>query len=349
MIIPSRQTRRRVACLTVLLLVVGLGGLSTATTEDRPVFSGRATAVTAKVLGLELPPLADTGYFESEAFGPETRCTREGIAVPPHSVGAEIFCATTAGQGDHSFSEAHVAALNANVAGVPITATLLRSEASAGCSAFAPGVDGNADLAEVRVGSVTIDPDPLVTPRNQPIPIPGVPGAYLIVGERTTNFNGNHGDITLTALRVVVPGPLPGTDTDVSFARVHADVKCQGRPVCPQPRFVTGGGFLSGKRHFVIAFREGDLDWGHLMYSDKARGVRITADKPFTTTDVYPWPNADGGGTVTGRTTSGDLFRSEIIDVGEPGRQDWFTLDIAGAAGNLEGGNIQVHKPCRDQ
>jgi len=348
MISQTRHPHLRVACMALLLLVAGLSGVSTGTGGDRPVFSGQATAVTAKVLGLELPPLADTGYFESEAFGPETQCTRQGIAVPPHSVGAEIFCATTAGQGDHSFSEAHVAALNANVAGVPITATLLRSEASAGCSAFAPVVDGNADLADVRVGSVTIDPDPLVpTPRNQPIPIPGVDGAYLIVGQRTTNFNGNHGDITLTALRVVVPGPLG--DTDVSFARVHADVTCQGRPVCPQPRFVTGGGFLSGKRHFVIAFREDDLDWGHLMYSDKARRVRITADKPFASTDVYPWPDADGGGTVTGRTTSGDPFRSEIIDVGEPGRQDSFTLDIAGAAGNLEGGNIQVHKPCRNQ
>jgi len=349
MLTHTRHPYLRVARMALLLLVAGLSGVSTGTEGDRPVFSGRATAVTAKVLGLALPPLADTGYFEGEEFVPPTQCTDQGVAVPQLSVQAQLLCATTAGQGDHSFSEAHVAALNADVAGVPVTATVLRSEASAGCSAFAPVVDGSADLADARVGSVSIDPDPLVTPRNQPIPIPLVPGAYFIVGERTTRFHGNYGDITVTALRVVVPGPVPGTDTDVSFARVHADAKCQGRPVCPQPRFVTGGGFLSGKRHFVIAFREGDLDWGHLMYSDKAAGVKITADKPFTTTDVYPLPNADGGGTVTGKTASGAPFRSEIIDTGEPGRQDWFLLDVAGAEGNLEGGNIQVHKPCRDQ
>ena len=349
MISHTRHTRLWVACMAVLPLVVGLGGISPAAGEDRPVFSGRATAVTAKVLGIELPPLADTGDFESEEFA-ATQCTEQGIAVSQLSVQAELLCATTVGQGDRSFSEAHVAALNANVAGVPVMATVLRSEASAGCSAFAPVVDGNADLADARVGPVTIDADPLVpTPRNEPIPIPGIPGAYFIVGERTTRFDGNHGDITVTALRVVVPGPVPGTDTDVSFARVHADVKCQGRPVCPQPRFVTGGGFLSGKRHFVIAFREGDLDWGHLKYSDKATGVKITADKPFTSTDVFPLPDADGGGTVTGTTTSGVPFRSEIIDAGEPGRQDRFMLDVAGADGNLEGGNIQVHKPCKDQ
>jgi hypothetical protein len=231
---------------------------------------------------------------------------------------------------------------------VPVSATVLRSEASAGCSAFAPVVGGSADLADLRIGSLSVDPDPLVTPRNQPIPIPLVPGGYFIVGETTQSFNGNHGEITVTALRVVVPGPLGLGDTDVSFARVHADVKCQGRPVCPQPRFVTGGGFLSGKRHFVIAFREGSLDWGHLMYSDKAAGVKITADKPFITTDVFPLPDADGGGTVTGRTTSGALFDASIIDGGEPGRQDSFEMTGV-EPGHLDGGNIQVHKPCNNQ
>lgn len=348
MISHTRQTRLQFARMAVLLLVAGLGGISTAAAQDRPVFSGRATAVTGKALGVELPPLADTGYFESEEFA-ETRCTQQGIAIAPLSIQASLLCATTVGQGEHSFSEANVAALDANVAGVPVTANLLRSEARAGCSAFAPVVDGNADLADARVGPLTIDADPLVpTPRNEPIPIPGVPGAYFIVGERTSSFNGNHGEITVTALRVVVPGLLPGTDTDVSFARVHADVKCQGRPVCPQPRFVTGGGFLSGKRHFVIAFRKGDLDWGHLMYSDKARGVKITADKPFTFTDVYSWPDADGAGTVTGRTTSGTSFVANVIDAGEPGRQDWFELTGV-EPGYLEGGNLQVHKPCKEQ
>jgi hypothetical protein len=343
----ARRPHLRVACVAVLLLVAGLGGVSSSTDADRPIFSGRATAVMAKVLGLELPPLADTGYFEGEEFLPPTQCTEQGIATDQLSVEARFLCASTRGQGDHSFSNAHVAALDAKVGGVVVTATVLNSDASAGCSALAPVVGGEVDLFDAQVGSVRIDPDPLVTPRNQRIPIPLVPGAYFIVAERTTRVNGNSGEITLTALRVVVPGPIPGTDTDVSFARAHADVRCQGRPVCPEPRFVTGGGFLSGKRHFVIAFREGDLDWGHLMYSDKAAGVKITADKPFSSAEVYPVAGAEGGGTLIGMTTSGRAFRSEIIDAGEPGRNDRFVLDIAGAAGNLEGGNIQVHKACK--
>jgi hypothetical protein len=341
------KTRLSVACAALLLTSGSLAPVSIAQTADRPVFSGQATALQAKVLGIQVPPVGDTGYFEAESFMPPTQCLLDqGIVVDHLSANAEIFCGSTVGQGDNSSSEAHVAALTADVAGIPVRATLLRSETGAQCSALAPVLDGQAQVLEAQVGSVQIDADPLLpTPRNQPVPIPGVPGAYFIVAERTTQFSGNSGAITVTALRVVVPGLLPGTDTDVSFGRAHADIRCQGQPVCPQPRFVTGGGFLAGKKHFVIAFREGDLGWGHLMYSDQASGVRISANKPFTSTSIYP-AGTQGGGTVTGNSNAG-AFTANIIDNGEPGRNDYFSLDVAAAAGNLEGGNIQVHRPCK--
>lgn len=299
----------------------------------------------ANVLGQQVT-LADTGYFEDTEFLPPAPCTEEGISIPNVSVAAEILCASTRGKGDHSMSNAHVAALDANVAGIPVTATLLRSDAKAECNALSPVLSGKAQVLEAQVGPVKIDADPLLpTPRNVRVPI-GVAGAYFIIDEQTTSYERNRGDITLTALRVVVPGVA-----DVSFARAHADITCQGSPVCQGSRFVTGGGFLAGKKHFVIAFRDGDLDWGHLRYSDKAAGVKITADKPFTDAEVYSVPNADGGGTLTGETSSGS-FQSTIIDAGEPGRNDWFELHtpgVTGAAGNLEGGNIQVHKACKTQ
>lgn len=333
----------RVACVGVLFLLGSLDG-------DRPIFSGQATAVMANVLGQQVT-LADTGYFEAPEFLPPAPCTEEGISIANVSVAAEILCASTRGQGDHSMSNADVAALNANVAGIPVTATLLRSDAKAECSALSAVLSGKADVLDAQVGPVIVDADPLLpTPRNVRVPI-GVAGAYFIIGEQTTSYNGNRGDITLTALRVVVPGVA-----DVSFARAHADIKCQGRPVCPGPHFVTGGGFLNGshgKQHFVIAFRDGDPDWGHLMYSDKASGVKMRAAKPFASAEVYSVPGADGGGTLTGETTSGSSFLSKIIDAGEPGRNDVFDLfspeGVTLASGKLEGGNIQVHKACKTQ
>jgi hypothetical protein len=348
----NSQTRRpqlRVACLAVLLLVAGFSGASTGAVGDRPVFSGQATAVLAQVLDQQVT-LADTGYFEATDFLPPARCTEESINQPNVSVGAEILCASTRGKGDHSMSNAHVAALDANVAGIPVTATLLRSDATAECSALAPVLSGTAHVLEAQVGPVTIDADPLLpTPRNQPVPI-GVLGAYFIIDEQDTSFNGNRGDITLTALRVVVPGVA-----DVSFARAHADIICQGNPVCPGSHFVTGGGFLNGsngKQHFVIAFREGDLDWGHLMYSDKGSGVALRAAKPFTSATVYP-EGKEGGGTLTGTTSAAHSFTAHITDNGEPGRDDVFDLFSPDGAiltsGKLDGGNIQVHKACRAQ
>ncbi|PYQ22648.1 MAG: hypothetical protein DMF81_11390, partial [Acidobacteria bacterium] len=71
------------------------------------------------------------------------------------------------------------------MAGIPVTATILRSDATAECSALAPVLSGTAHVLEAQVGPVTIDADPLLpTPRNQPVPIPGVPGAYFIIDEQ---------------------------------------------------------------------------------------------------------------------------------------------------------------------
>jgi hypothetical protein len=352
-----RRPQLRIAFVAVLFLVTGLSGISTGTGGDRPVFSGQATAVTAKVLGVQLPPLADTGYFEAPEFTPSAPCTEEGIDLGQLSVAAEILCASTRGKGDHSMSNAHVAALEASVAGIPVTATLLRSDAKAGCNILTPVLSGQAHVLEAQVGDVKIDADPLVpTPRNVKVFIPGGSGAYFIIAEQETSSKGNRGDITLTALRVVVPELVPGTgDTDVSFARAHADVVCQGNPVCPGSHFVTGGGFLNGsngKQHFVIAFREGDPGWGHLMYSDKDSSARLRAAKPFTSATVYP-EGRDGGGTLTGNTTAGETFAAHITDDGEPGRGDVFDLvspdGVTLASGKLDGGNIQVHPACRAQ
>ena len=347
----SRRPHLRVACVTVLFLVAGFRGISTGAVGDRPVFSGRATAVQATVLSLPPITLADTGYFESPEFLPPAPCTEEGISIPNVSVGAEILCASTRGKGDHSMSNAHVAALDAQVADLHVTATLLRSDAKAGCNILTPVLSGQAHVLEAQVGPVTIDADPLLpTPRNQKVFLPGGSGAYFIIAEQATTSTGNRGDITLTALRVVVPGVA-----DVAFARAHADIVCQGNPVCPGPHFVTGGGFLNdehGKKHFVIAFREGDLNWGHLMYSDKDSSAKLRAAKPFTSAKVYP-EGKEGGGTLIGTTTAGNAFKAHITDNGEPGREDVFELfspeGTTLATGNLAGGNIQVHKACRTQ
>lgn len=354
-----RRSILLVAATAALAVAAATGGTTTPATAagDRPVFSGQATALSAKILTLPTITVADTGYFEAETFAADA-CT--DVGVPPLTdqlrAEAEIFCSSTRADGNESASDSHIAALDATVAGIPVSATLLRSSASASCGATGPVFENDAiDLADVRVGDLAVDLDAAVPlPQNQRIVLDPVVGSYIVVGERTTTSNGNYGSLTLTALRVVVPGVA-----DVSFATVHVDVRCQGRPVCPAPSFVTGGGFISGKRHFTIGARDGDLDWGHFMYSNKAAGIKVTGVKPFLAASVYDVPGTEGEAQLVGnarvvRKGVADPqlvpFRVRVTDRGEPGRSDTFELELGGelvAAGPLAGGNVQAHRPCK--
>lgn len=326
-------------------------------TTDRPVFSGQATAVTATVplLGQTIV-LGDTGYFEAPAFAADN-CAEQGVNLGTTlTVEASILCGSTNASGNESVSKAHVAELEATVAGIPVSATVLSSDASASCGATGGVLTGDADVADARVGAFVIDADPLLpSPRNEPIVIDPITGAFIVIGERRTTSSGNHSSLTITALRVVVPGVA-----DVSFATAHADVRCQGKPACPSPTFMTSGGWIDGKRHFAVAFRDGDLDWGHMMFTDKANGLTVRGAKPWLASLVYGATGADGEGQLYGNATvtrnrvtdpSPVPFRVRLLDKGEPGRGDFFELELGGtiiAAGPLAGGNIQAHKPCRN-
>ena len=86
--IHGRTARLSFACAALLLTSGSLAPLSRAQTADRPVFSGQATALQAKVLGIDVPPIGDTGFFEAESFAPPTQCLldqgiRSSAAPPP--------------------------------------------------------------------------------------------------------------------------------------------------------------------------------------------------------------------------------------------------------------------------
>ena len=324
--------KRALRTLCTLAAVAAVAPASAHAADDRLVFSGQATAVRADVealdpLGLPLAPivLADTGYHESPEFMAD-RCTEQGIALPPQlTLNAEILCSSTRGQGNHSRSTAHVAHVDATVAGIPVSATLLSSRANASCSGLTPVLEGDSTLARAQVGELVIDAD---TPRNVRIPIPGVPGAYVIVDEQSPSPNGNAGKIDVTALHIVVPGVA-----DVAIANVHADIVCkQAPPVCPKPTHLTGGGWLVGQRHFTVNAREDDTTRGHLMYSDKAARVKVRATE-FKSVKAVPG-GKDGSFLITGvaQVTRGsaiaaEFFEETFTDNGELGCDVVFLLN----------------------
>lgn len=337
---------RQSTLVAITLLVFGgwptseVGGQTT----TRPIFSGQATAVDATVYGLDGKPifqqkLGDTGYFEGPAFENDDTVLDASISKTQTAgilaLNAEVLSATTGTHGNHSRADSSVLNLSLDIGGVIVNGDLLSAFARATCTAGAIALEGGAQLANVTVNEVSV---PVNAPANFVVLDTGL--VRVVANEQTTSAGGDK--LTVNALHITVAGVA-----DVIIASAHADVSaCQGDPDCGRPRFVTGGGYVlgpgGGKANFAIAARDGNpADWGHLLYSDKAtpfraKGRPVGAAISDTTAEIW------------GTSDKGD-FKVKVTDLGEPGNQDTFTITIGSyyAGGVLEGGNIQIHKPCK--
>jgi len=139
---------------------------------------------------------------------------------------------------------------------------------------------------------------------------------------------------------------------DVVVSSAHADIVCLGQPNCDSARdFVTGGGCITGtpsgaKGTFGVAggVKNGAL-WGHLTYIDhngmKVKGTGVTRY------DVTGQTTRHIEGTCEVNGQGGYIYKIDVDDQGEPGRNDRFTMTLPPsdykADNTLEGGNIQLH------
>ena len=242
-----------------------------------------------------------------------------------------------------SRSEASTADLNLAVAGNTISASFLMARAEAVCAANAATTSGSSAIVELTINgqSIAVNGQP-----NQTILLPAGAGK-VVINEQTTS----PGSITVNALHVVVTGVA-----DVIVSSAHADIVCRGQPQCDASKdFVTGGGWINGpsgaKGTFGVAggIKNGGL-WGHLTFIDhgsggpKVKGTGVTAYVIVddTTRRVTGSAEVDGQGGFT--------YSVVVSDKGEPGRNDTFSLELSNgyrASGSLQGGNIQLHTPCR--
>lgn len=303
-------------------------------------FSGQATVVQATVLGQTIPPLADTGPLPAEGGSNHVTLVDESV---PGLLSAQVLHATAVAMGDASRSEASVAKLMLTVGGNTISANFLMARAAAFCDQGNPSASGRSELAQLVINGqqITVGDEP------KTIPLPG--GGEVRINEQSQNVQGNKADITVNALHVLIPGPVPGIgDTDVIIASAHADITCTGGKVCPADKdFMTGGGRIttsSGKGTFGVAGGIKNGYWGHLSYIDHGTGMKV---KGTGVTDYI----------VTGATSRqikgnceidgvGGTYTVDVDDAGEPGRDDTFYIQLSNgyrAGGKLDGGNIQLH------
>ncbi len=129
-------------------------------------------------------------------------------------------------------------------------------------------------------------------------------------------------------------------------------------PVCRD--FVTGGGWImgpsGGKATFALSggIRHGEF-WGHLTYLEHYQKGSKMKDLNVKGTGVTAYAAVDATtrhieGTAEINGQAGYTYQVDVMDSGEPGRDDMFSLRLSNgytASGTLDGGNIQLHKECR--
>ena len=338
---PSKRLRSLIASI----LAVGLlfwPVLPVVGQSDPTTFSGQATVLRATVLGNTVV-VSDTGPLPSSGGSLEKSLLTVNV---PGLASAEVAHATTIGQGNNSSSEASVANLNLTVAGNTITAGLLMANAEAKCcSNGAPSVSGSSDIVGLVINGQAIYVS------GQPNQTINLLVGEVIINEQSSSVSGNTGSVTVNALHVIIPGVA-----DVVVSSAHADITCQGVPVCTGRDFVTGGGFITGtpsgaKGNFGVAGgikNDGTL-WGHLEYIDhgpngpKVHGTGVTKYVILSSTTR----EIDGTAQVNG--LDGLTYKVVVTDNGEPGTNDSFSIQLSNgysAGGKLGGGNIKIHHPC---
>jgi len=312
--------------------------IATPVLADGTQFSGQATGVNATVLGLAPILISDTGPLPPEGGQFEKSLLSENV---PGVLTAEVFHSSTVGQGNRSRSEASVANLDLTVGGNTIGADFLMARATAVCNSNgSSSVSGGSEIAALMINgqTIVISGQPNQTIDNLPL------GTQVIINEQ----KGNSGDITVNALHVIVPGVA-----DVIVASAHADVQCKEKPICDSATdFVTGGGWIlnnGSKANFAVAGGIKNGFWGHLQYNDHGNGLKVkgTGVTAYVIVDATT-RHIEGTCEINGASGS---YKVDVSDITEPGKDaDSFSITLSNgyfAGKKLDGGNIQLHQPCR--
>ncbi|OLC05400.1 MAG: hypothetical protein DMD41_11065 [Gemmatimonadetes bacterium] len=319
-------------------------------------FSGRATVLQATVPGVVSIDLGDTGPLPEGGGALDgslvTLAVSKDQTMGILEASAVVVHSATIGQGNSSSAEASVASVSLTVAGTPIQADLLRSQAQATCDGTgSASASGSSELVGLVVDGQAIDAS------GQPNQEVDLPGLRVVINEQTGAARGNQADITVNALHVTAFNPTSGaTLADVVISSAHADITC-GACTPPVGDFVTGGGWITGtpsgaRANFGVAGGiKNDGLWGHLTYIDHGSGMKVKGTA-VTGYKVTGPTSREITGTAEVNGVDGVGYTVDVTDNGEPGREDTFSISLSngyGASGKLAGGNIKLHAkpgPC---
>jgi hypothetical protein len=181
---------------------------------------------------------------------------------------------------------------------------------------------------------------------------------YWAVGSSATidgaEFIGNVialTSITMNSINEKVFGRIWALNGKVTMVASTISI-CGGsagvKPTNPCRDFVTGGGWINDKATFGVSGGiKHDKLWGQLSFNDhNGTKVKSTSVTAYIIVDSLT-RQIEGTARVNG--TGSFTYRVVVVDNGEPGRNDSFSLALSNgynASGILKGGNIQLHKEC---
>src|SRR3989441_5804673 len=365
----------RLAFTTFLALMVGFAGVSssapptksppgksssvsstTATTAQAGVsYSGRAFAAFVNVPTLGVGPMfvSDTGDLPSDG-GLQTAELAD--VTVPGALSAQLLIARTSGA--NGVAESSAALADVNVLNGLVTATFIRAESAATCN----GVRGSTEVVGLTVAGKAVEIDAFAQSQPVTVEVLNVGTVKVVVNEQNSTTSPGSREITVNAVHVTVTGLL---QAEVILSSAHSDINgcpssvggeggCPPAPECHD--FVTGGGVIAvgsgGRANF--GFNAGmkpnaTAADGHLNYIDHTTGMHVKSINVASYTQTGATSRRfQGDAEVNGQ--AGFTYVVDVADNGEPGRHtDTFSISLSSgysAGGPLEGGNIQLHKPC---
>jgi hypothetical protein len=174
---------------TTQLLTNTTETVTSSTTSTAPTLAGQAAVVRASTL-TGPTTLADTGTLSDAG---DARNASQLTGSIPSLLAGEVLQAATIGWSDQVVSDASLANLGMNVAGIGITADFVGARASA--------VAGAAGSGAALVENLLINGAP-VSVSGDPNQVVDIPGGRIVINEQ----NASAGAMAVNALHVIVDG-----------------------------------------------------------------------------------------------------------------------------------------------
>ncbi len=314
---------------------------------EQPVFGGDAAIVTGNILGLPAD-FVSTGELPADGGALEDSLLDADI---PGALHIEVLHASVVGVDKKTEANASLCNTEITIGNNNITVGFIRAHARAKCVDGAPEVSGGFEVDDLVVNGVPID---VTADVNQVFTISDendVDVGQIVVNEQINTVDGLFGAFEVNALRIEV-----FNQADISLGHARASIECPEpqKIVTPPPTggdFFTGGGFIETGdvfANFGVAggLRENGELFGHLNYIDHGTETRIRATAVTTYTEVNENTRRLEGECEVNEI-GGNTFVVEVVDNGEPGIDDTFSISVSNgyeASGNLVGGNIQLHE-----